>query len=92
MLGGRLRAVLISDGESAACRHSKSVPAVECCRLLDPHCHLRVVELILRYVALRALAALRVLAWGEVVEEGPVGFAGIERDSDAVVVEVGGPE
>ena len=38
------------------------------------------------------LPALRVLAWSEVVEEGPVGFAGVEQDSDAVVVEVGDPE
>ena len=36
--------------------------------------------------------ALRVLAWGEAVEEGPAGFAGIEQGSDAVVVEVGDPE
>ena len=44
------------------------------------------------WVDLLAKEALRVLAWGEVVEQGPVGFAGIEQDSCAVVVEVGVPE
>ena len=37
-------------------------------------------------------AALRVLAWGEGVEQGPVGFSCVEQDSGAVVVEVGDPE
>ena len=36
--------------------------------------------------------ALRVLAWGEGVEQGPVGFSCVEQDSGAVVVEVGDPE
>ena len=36
--------------------------------------------------------ALRVSGWSEGVEEGPVGLACVEQDSDAVVVEVGEPE
>ena len=36
--------------------------------------------------------ALRVSGWGEGVDEGPVGFAGVEQGSDPVVVEVGEPE
>ncbi len=36
--------------------------------------------------------ALRVSGWSEGVEEGPVGFPGVEQDSDAVVGEVGEPE
>ena len=38
------------------------------------------------------LGALRVSGWSEGVEEGPVGFAGVEQGSDAVVVEVGESE
>ena len=39
-----------------------------------------------------AKAALRVLGRSEGVEEGPVGFAGVEQGSDSVVVEVGESE
>ena len=38
------------------------------------------------------LMALRVLGWSEGVEQCPVGFAGVEQGSDAVVGEVGEPE
>ena len=44
------------------------------------------------FVMGQGYAALRVLTWSDVVEQGPVGFAGIEQDSGAVVVEVGDPE
>ncbi len=37
-------------------------------------------------------AALRVSGWSEGVEEGPVGFPGVQQGSDPVVVEVGEPE
>ena len=40
----------------------------------------------------RVKVALRALAWGEGVEQGPVWFAGVQQDSGAVVVEVGVPE
>src|SRR4051812_49172972 len=36
--------------------------------------------------------ALRISRWGEGVEEGPVGFAGVEQCAGAVVVEAAEPE
>ena len=64
-----------------------------------PHCRQLQVQtpgadlfVALGWLAKLAKAALRVSGRSEGVEEGPVGFAGVEQGSDSVVVEVGEPE
>ena len=67
-----------------------SVPCQESCSVSGRFAFQGGVR-VLRSVQL-GLPALRESGWSEGVEEGPVGFAGIQQGPDSVVVEVGEPE